>query len=71
MKYAKENRCAQGPYNNIEGDLAPFRDALFPERRTITKELVENAKGFALGKDDAILYRSGAPVSSAELQFLL
>ena len=56
VKYARKHKCAQGPYNGIEGDLAPFRDPLFPEKRTITKELIESAKEYALGRD-AVFFR--------------
>jgi len=57
VKYALKNQCAQGPYKNIEKDLAPFRDPLFPEKRTITKELVQEAKDYALGTVDVVLFR--------------
>ena len=64
VAFARENRCAQGPYNFIEQDLLPFRDLSQPQRRTITKELVNKAKDFALGPD-AHLFRYLAKIRGA------
>jgi len=57
VAFAKYRRCVQGPHSNIEGDLDPFRDPVSPEKRTITKHLIEEAKAYALGRNDVVLFR--------------